>query len=90
MDFDPGSLPEGTAVLRLMVNGDGQDSPIEVIALDDNGVPLGAYAVRGVSLTGQDGPNPLAALVWILSGVIAAGVIGLVVYILWRKGKAHL
>ena len=87
VDFDPAALPEGTAVLRVLVNGGGQDSPIEVVALNEDGVPLGTYAVQGVSLNSQDNGNPLAILVWILSGIIVAGAIGSVLYILWRKGK---
>jgi uncharacterized repeat protein (TIGR02543 family) len=102
IEIEVSTLPAGTAALQapdgttypldgsdtIRIKTDGDSGTIELIALDEEGVPLGTCTVLVSQETLPRDTHPVSAWLWILGGIVIIGGIGATGYFLWRKGKA--
>ena len=86
---------DGSDVMELEVDAEqlSDDGTLELIPLDDEGRPLGTYAVDTKAIavpdagSAWDGIGPV--LLWILVGVLGIGVAA-ALYLILRKKNAPL
>ena len=90
-------LPDGTIVelsgldtmdIEVDAAEVGDDGSLELIALDKEGTPLGVYGADGQRITTPDTGSAggiWPVLMWVLIGIAAVGVAGLVVYLIFRR-----
>ncbi len=85
---------DGSDTLRIEINKSNirDDGSLLLIALDDEGTPLGEYAVQLEQFktqdTGSAGGGIWPVLMWILIGIAGVGAITLVVYVVAKKRRA--
>ena len=70
-----------------------EDGAVTIIALDDENTPLGSFdvqveAVSAISAVTEIGVGFVTVLLWIVGGLLGAGVIVLAIYVIWKKKKA--
>ena len=94
-------LPDGTVIeldggdtLDIEVDAEqiSNDGSLELIALDEEGTPLGLVDVEGQVVatpdTGSTGGGVWQVLMWILIGIGGVGVAGLSTYLILKKKRA--
>ena len=62
----------------------GEDGSVEVIALDEEGTPLGSFSVETTQAASASGGG-MPGFIWLLIGIAGTAVTGLVLYLILRK-----
>ena len=91
-------LPDGTVIeldgsdtMDIEVGAEqlSDDGTLELVALDDEGTPLGVYDVDGQSIaapdTGSAGGGIWPVLMWVLIGIGVLGAAGATLYLIMKK-----
>ena len=82
---------DGSDTLRVEINKSdiGDDGSLLLIALDDEGTPLGEYTVQldqyKTLKTGSAWDGIWAVLIWVFIGIIVLGAAGLATYLILKK-----
>ena len=82
---------DGSDTLQIEVDeGDiGEDGSVEVIPLDEEGIPLGTYTAdtkgKAVPDTEDAGSSIGPVLMWVVIGIAGVGALGLAAYLILRK-----
>ena len=81
----------GTLLIEIKKSDIGDDGSLRLIALDDEGILLGIYAVQlaqfSIPGTGNNGGGIWQVLMWVLIGLASVGAVGLTVYLVLRKRR---
>ena len=83
---------DGSGAMRIEVDASdiGDDGSVELIALDEEGIPLGTSTVIAEDMQAVDadtGGGVWRVLLWVFIGLAGIGGAGATVYLLWRKGQ---
>ncbi len=83
---------DGSDTLEVEVGSEylSGDGSVELVALDEEGTPLGVYDADGIIPpdTGNAGAGVWPVLLWVLIGIAGAAVIGGALYLTLRKRRA--